>query len=78
MRIVYSNFENKYKNKPSSLRDEHLLQKMITFLQVSKLSYIQMGVIFNIVDAVNFNSNYNYNLLVWTDEIDNHFSVVEV
>ena len=37
-----------------------------------------MGVIFNIVDVVNFNSNCNFNLLVLTDEIDNHLNVVEV
>ena len=37
-----------------------------------------MGVIFIIVDAVNFNSNCNFNLLVLIDEIDNHLSVVEV
>ena len=37
-----------------------------------------MGVIFNIVDAVNFNCNFNFNPLVLIDEIDNHLSVVEV
>ena len=37
-----------------------------------------MGVIFIIVDVVNFNCNCNFNPLVLIDEIDNHFSVVEV
>ena len=39
-----------------------------------------MSVIFITIDAINFdfNFNFNFNPLVLIDEIDNHFSVVEV